>query len=260
MIAEYLNNLADKMAATSALGGTSPHSPDVGLNREELLRDVLNRHLPRRMEALLGGVTVALNGMRSKQIDIIVRADNAPRFEEQSRSFIPVESLVAAISVKSKLDKAGLTDALENLGSIPQLDASAFQFRQLRGLAQNSFLQRHPTTHIYGFAGYSTVEGCVEAIHEFFRTHPDFPQNRIPREIVVHGKYLITYSPFSGVTTNGASIPEKTFWPSTLGVGHRGLPLARVVNHMYSYLSWMPYLEIEFHSYINAAYGLAGDV
>lgn len=239
----------------SAIGGTVPHRPDIGLNREEVLQGVLNRHLPRKTEALLGGVAIALDGTRSKQLDIMIRADNAPRFEEQNRSFIPVESLVSAISVKSTLYKAGLSDALENLASIPPLNQDAFQFRLLKPHASNSFLEKHPTTHIYAFAGYTTANACIEALNEFFSTHPDFPDNRKPREIVVHGQYMITYNHIATTTKDGTIIPARSFWPSVLDKAHRGLPLARIVNHVYSYTSWMPYLEIEFHKYINAAYG-----
>jgi hypothetical protein len=88
VIAEYFNRLSDKMAASGALGGVSTHRPDIGDNREITLRDVLNRHLPDCLTAMIGGSAVGLDGSHSKQLDIIVRADNSPRFEEQDRSFM----------------------------------------------------------------------------------------------------------------------------------------------------------------------------
>jgi len=258
MISSYLNALADKMAAMAELSGASSHNPDVGLNRESLVRDIFNNHLPSRLRALLGGVALGLDGSHSQQLDIIIRADNAPRFEDHDRSFFPVESLVAAVSVKSKLYKTELEESLLNLASIPQL--SALNFRLLKAGAKEDFLSKHPTTHIYAFSGYATADACLEAVNNFFASHPQFPRNRIPREIVVHSKYIISYSNAPSRTKDGTSIPANSFWSSTLNMEQRGLPLARIVNHAYSYVSWMPYLELDFHKYVNAAYGIPNDV
>lgn len=254
MISNYLNSLADKIAAMAQLSGASSHNPDIGLNRETVLRDIFNNHLPSRLHALLGGVALGVDGSQSRQLDIVIRADNSPRFEEQGRSFIPVDSLVAAISVKSSLHAAELTDSMENLRSIPQL--SAVDFRLLKSGAKEDFLSKHPTTHIYAFSGYATADACLKAVNDFFTKNPDFPKNRIPREIVVHNKYMISYSNNTSHTKDGTLIPANTFWASTLNEDYRGLPLARIVNHAYSYMSWMPYLDLDFHKYINAAYGI----
>lgn len=258
MMSRYLNALADKMAAMAQLSGASPHNPDVGLNRETLLRDVFNNHLPSRLHALLGGVALGLDGSQSRQLDIVIRADNAPRFEEHDRSFFPVESLVAAVSVKSTLYGAELEESLENLASIPQL--SAVDFKILQPGAKADFLRKHPTTHIYAFSGYTTAAACLEAVNSFFSDNPDFPKNRIPREIVVHNRYIISHYNAPAQTKDGTPIPANSFWASTLDFEHRGLPLARIVNHAYSYMSWMPYLELDFHKHINAAYGIPNPV
>jgi hypothetical protein len=255
MIADYFNRLADKLAASGAPGGVSTHRPDIGDNRESALRDVLNRHSPDRLTAMIGGFAIGLDGSHSKQLDIIVRADNSPRLEEQDRSFIAVESMFAAFSVKSGLDKATLIDSLENFASIPQLSKSAFSLRNLAAGAADAFLLRHPATFLFAFDGVSS-DSCVKSLEEFLRENPDFPRNRFPQQIVVHGKYIIAYARDAYVTKRGVTCPADSFVTAPIVREDRGLQLARIIQYIHSYLNLMSYLNIDLQKYIDSAYNV----
>lgn len=258
MIADYFNALSDKIAAAIALGGSAAHRPDIGLNRESVLCSVLNRHLPQRMQALLGGTAIALDGSSSHQLDVMVRADNTPRFEENERTFFPVESLVGAITVKSRLDGDALVNALDNLASIPQLSPDVLSLRMLHEDSLDVFLSNHPSTYLYAFDGMNS-DTCLDRLKDYFDAHPDYPINRVPREIVVHEQYSITFNNDIAMAKDGTVLPPRSFWPTPLDHHHRGFPLTRIVNHLYSYISWMPFLEVAFHRYVNASYGLPND-
>jgi len=253
MIRDYFNNLADKIAATSQLAGVSNHNPDIGFHREELLRNFLNNHLPQRMQAMLGGSVIGFNGEVSKQIDIIVRADNTPRFEENQRSFIIAESLVSAITVKSKLDKAALFDSLDNLASIPQISRDIINFNLLKKGAFDDLLSKHPSTYIYAFDGLEQ-KTISKHLDEYLLTHPNYPLNRLPLDIVVHNKYIIKYIKKPSETFDGTFIPENTMYPYYLPFEMRGLPLSQIISYIYQYSSYMPYFDVNYHEYINSAF------
>jgi hypothetical protein len=253
MIRDYFNKLADKIAATSQFASVSSHNPDIGVNREMLLCNVLNNHLPSRMQAILGGSIIGINGIISKQIDLIIRSDNTPRFEENQRSFVIAESLVAAISVKSRLDKKSLFDCLDNLASIPQLSKDALIFNVLKPTAFDYFIDKHPTNYIYAFDGVG-MDTCCEHLEEYAASRSDIPENRLPTEIVVHGQYSIRYIKEPSNTYDGTPIPSNSFYSMRLPHETRGLPLATIINRIYTYTSFMPYIDVHYHKYIDDAF------
>jgi len=100
------------------------NTTDIGIAREKVYAEFLRQHAPSKCNVFLGGFIFDDDGNESKQMDIIVTTDTAPRFDFHNRnsdgkSFSPVEGTLAAISVKSTLDKRDLYDALDGLASIP---------------------------------------------------------------------------------------------------------------------------------------------
>lgn len=116
----YFNALADLLAAKSLLAGDSAENADIGANRELICRDFLANHVPRRYAIYPGGDVFGVGGKRSGQIDILITHDMSINFMENHKVRCPVESLTAAISIKSRLTKGELSNALLNLASIPQ--------------------------------------------------------------------------------------------------------------------------------------------
>ena len=101
-----------------------PNSTDKGAMRESIYIDVLRQHLPSSCNVFTGGFIFGFDGSESKQIDVLVTNDVCPQFNffiagGAGKSFSCVEGTIAAVSIKSILDSAGLEDALENLASIP---------------------------------------------------------------------------------------------------------------------------------------------
>src|SRR5688500_8475558 len=115
MIQEYFNSLADVLSANSRSASFGGHRPDTGANRESLFIGMLNKHLPDRLRAINGGTVVNLQGQLSKQIDVIVKNDLFPRFEQHEKTCVIAESVAGVFSIKSHLDKAALEDSIENV-------------------------------------------------------------------------------------------------------------------------------------------------
>ncbi len=116
-VAEVLRGEAD---AASVFANTT----DIGMSRELAYAEFLKQHAPSKCNVFLGGFLFDDDGDESKQLDIIITTDTAPRFnfhnkDGAGKSFSPVEGTLGVVSVKSTLNKAELFDALGGIASIP---------------------------------------------------------------------------------------------------------------------------------------------
>lgn len=88
------------------------HRPTVGGHREELLRALLQNHIPERFHAATGFISGLPN-----QFDILIydRLEYAPHFRAGDLVVVPMSAVRAVIEVKSQLTKGALKDALQHL-------------------------------------------------------------------------------------------------------------------------------------------------
>lgn len=165
-IQRYFNALADRITADAALAGSTSHKPDIGSNRERIVQLLLSKHLPNRITSSLGGQVIGVSGAESNQIDVLASNDIAVRFEENEKTFVVAEGVVATITVKSFLDKGAIEDSLANLASIPQLDRSVIDFKLLKGDSFASFVERHPTLFVFAYDGVQ-LDTCLRLVRFF---------------------------------------------------------------------------------------------
>ena len=76
-----------------------PNPSDVGMSRERVYAEFLRQHAPSKCNVFLGGFLFDEDGNESRQLDIIVTTDTAPRFDFHNpdgsgKSFSPVEAIV----------------------------------------------------------------------------------------------------------------------------------------------------------------------
>lgn len=95
------------------IGRLIGHGPTIGGQREELLRALLERHVPQRFHVATGFIEGA-----DRQIDILIydQLEYAPLFRAGNLVVVPFESVRALIEVKSNLTSGELIDALRHLG------------------------------------------------------------------------------------------------------------------------------------------------
>lgn len=86
------------------------HGPTVGTYRENLLQNILKKHLPERYHVATGFIL----GL-PKQIDILIydRIDYSPVFRENDLVIIPPEAVRAVIEVKTKVNTKSLRSSLD---------------------------------------------------------------------------------------------------------------------------------------------------
>jgi hypothetical protein len=94
------------------IGRLIGHGPTVGNEREELLRALIERHVPRRFHVATGFIEGS-----DRQLDILIydQVDYAPLFRAGNLVVVPVEAVRALIEVKSTLTSGELADALTHL-------------------------------------------------------------------------------------------------------------------------------------------------
>ncbi len=176
---EYLSTFTSELLTRSCrIDLLVGHSGTVGSYREELLRGLLKRILPRRYEATTGFIEGC-----PRQLDIIVwDVENyAPLFREQNFVVVPLAAVRAVIEVKTTLTKKTLREGLEILWDtfkdrqtlIPifkgvfafdtkliQSATIANQMKEFYGSTDKSGLARR---HGYHWAGINGV--CVPSKH-----------------------------------------------------------------------------------------------
>ena len=101
-----------------------PNTTDIGISRERVYAEFLRQHAPSKCNVFFGGFIFDEDGAESKQLDIIITTDTAPRFDFHNKdgsgkSFSPIEGTLGVVSVKSTLNRNELFDALEGIASIP---------------------------------------------------------------------------------------------------------------------------------------------
>jgi hypothetical protein len=249
---DYFNNLSDVLSSRAKVGGTQSENTDIGINREVIGKEFLDRHVPKRYAVNLGGDIFGYPDKRSDQIDIIINHDMSMSFLENFKIQCPVESVTAAISVKSNLNKAEIFSALNSLASIPQCYSSVIALSPIKPNLSN-YLLSWPSLFVFAYDGV-VVKTCVEHVANFYSNNP-VPFNRVPRAIIVNRKYLISCEQYSVPNANN----DTSFDPSFLRVGtvvedSRGWPLFWLMCEMSKGLSWLDGMYLDYSVYFDIAY------
>lgn len=109
------------------------HSGDRGENREQDLRDFLEKHLPKKYGVTKGEI-ITRAGAHSHAADIIIfDALNCPVLYSQHTAVLPIEGVYGIIEVKSKLSKTELQDSMSKIERFKKLaprDLSVIQTRE----------------------------------------------------------------------------------------------------------------------------------
>ncbi len=188
----YYLKVAEVLRGEADASSVFPNTTDVGMSRERIYADFLRQHAPSKCNVFLGGFLFDDNGIESKQLDVIVTTDTAPRFnfhdtEGVGKSFAPVEGTLGVASIKSMLDKTQLEDALSNIASVPAM-------KPLEGRVSLTIMIPNyddwPYKIVYATRGLEG-ETVLGHVNSFYAEHPDIPITRRPHLIHVAGKYVI---------------------------------------------------------------------
>ena len=251
-LGDYFNGLTDVLAARAQLAGDSSENIDIGTNREVICEQFLEKHVPKRYTINLGGDIFGVGNTRSGQIDIIINHDMSMNFLENQKPRCPVESVTAAISVKSTLNKKELWNALANLATIPQPHPGVTTLGPLKKTPAE-YAMSWPALFVFAYNGIEP-QTCANHIAEFYSTE-DVAFNRIPRAIVVNGKYIWTFTQYSvpGATINSRFDPAYVR-SSVVQESNRGHPLFWMMHELAKGLSWLDGMYLDYEAYYDEAF------
>ena len=112
---DYLEDVAKEMRGKSAAirRDFKRHHPSAGTNREDVVKQFLIHHLPRRF-GVSTGLIFSLDDMFSSQADLVVvdSQNNAPLHPQSPNELWPVEAVYALLEVKTHLSPTDLRDAI----------------------------------------------------------------------------------------------------------------------------------------------------
>ncbi len=238
----YFNSLANTLASKAESAGVFSGKGDIGRCREIISQEFFQRHVSPRFTVNLGGEIFGFPNQCSGQIDIIINHDMSATFKENALIRCAIESVIAAISIKSNLDKTQLFDALENLASIPQLDREILT-TGLLSKPFDEYIASWPSLFIFAFDGMS-LETCFKHMTEFYNSR-QIPANRMPRAIIVNRKYALTHLHYDRPgNLNSYPLTAETI----------GSPLFWIIIEMAKGLSWLHGMYLDYAKYYKEAY------
>lgn len=257
---DYYTDVGKVLRGEANVASVFPNPSDIGLSREQAYAEFLRQHAPSKCNVEFGGFLFDEDGAESKQLDIIITTDTAPRFDfakrEGGKVFSPVEGTLGVISVKSTLDRKNLFEALDNLASIPPTKPLG---NRVNPLAKIPNYDDWPVKVIYANDGVSG-ETLLQHIDEFYGSRPEIPVTRKPNFIHVIGKYLFARA------TPGVSVRNmKTGRDKDLTIGNfYGISadvdlsgLAWVVNALQQNATASNHINFRYAEIFNKALGVA---
>jgi len=191
----------------------------------------------------------------SKQIDVIIKSDLFPNFNQHGKSCVITESVAGVISVKSNLDKAGLEDSIENVASIPRFSQSTLSLTNttlIRPELQEQFITNWPFRAVFA---YNSID--PEVIYQHALTYYKFHATRLnafPVMIVVNKKICIQFLRNGGTLKDGTKLPPNCLQQTLLTKDIQGYPIAGIITMLNNYVSWLHSMKFNFSPYIDRAY------
>jgi hypothetical protein len=147
------------------LGGQ--HNYSSGTFREGLLRNFLASVLPKSVSVDSGFIYGFDKIQNSRQIDILIwdSSRHSAIFRTGEFAIVSPESVIAAISVKTTLDRRALHDCLDNLHSIVPLDRA---YRQAVDQQTGQYLHRPILKLIVAYEGPANRATALSAVGEYY--------------------------------------------------------------------------------------------
>lgn len=209
-IIEHFQSADKQLLAEAQASGSLDHPTDIGTEREQSVKRMLERFLPASCQVSRGGFLFNIRGDSSKQIDVIVTAGLAPRIESHSTDVVvaPLEDTIGVVEVKSHLDKQRLLEALDNLAALPRLEEPQSTLPPFLKEQDAHFWWDWPLKAIFAFDAISK-ETLWSHLQEYYKQHPDVPpENRVSLIYVVDQYTIHRITPGVQVINADGSVAE----------------------------------------------------
>lgn len=189
---EYLSSVGRSLKYNAETATVFRNTGDVGTSRERLYGEFLRTHTPASCTTSFGGFLFDDAGQESKQLDVIVTTNQTPQFNFHNRdgsgkSLSHVEGCIAVASLKSKIDKKALYEALDNIATIPHVKTFEGRLSQDVHFEQDTHLD-WPLKIVFGTSAIMP-ETIWNHLTEYYEKFPDIPLGRRPNVIHAAGRF-----------------------------------------------------------------------
>jgi len=194
-LVDYFESVGSVLKGSAKPSAIFPNASDKGTSRERIYAEFLRTHSPNSCTTSFGGFLFDDDGNESRQLDLLVMANTAPRFDFDNsdglgKSFSHVEGCIAVACLKSNLNKNEIYDSLENIASVPLV--KPLTDRQMFGLGVKADAHEDwPLKIVYSPEGCS-AETALRHINDFYLSNQDIPVGRRPNVIHVAGNYYLS--------------------------------------------------------------------
>jgi hypothetical protein len=188
----YYTKVAEVLRGEADAASVFANTTDIGMSREKVYAEFLKQHAPSKCNVFLGDFIFDEDGAESKQLDIIITTDTAPRFnfhnkDGSGKSFSPVEGTLGVVSVKSTLNRVELFDTLGVIASVPPTRPLDGRVNVLLTIKD---YDDWPVKIVYASKGIAP-ETILAHLNEYYVANPAIPLNRRPNFIHFAGSCLI---------------------------------------------------------------------
>jgi len=202
VLKKYFKKQAKTLDSDFKASDVDNQTGDTGENREVILKEWLEGHLPSSVSPRRGGKILDVNGKISKQVDIVNYVNSVAQFGVYPKSYFYAEGVSSAIQVKSTLGSSDLKEAFDNLNSVKECD------REPGYGLRFTHLEPKIPTHIFAFSTrYKSAENIKKAMERLLK------QDYSPVDFVcVNRKCFIVYNRGTWTTKdrkgNNKKLPE----------------------------------------------------
>ena len=190
-IARYFQAVVEQLHSEARQARILENSSVVGGDREETYRRFLARHLPIGSDVFRGGYVFNLDGVSSRQMDLILTSGVTPRFNMSSGSqaIAPIEGVIGVAEIKSRLDRQELEKTLSSFADLPLVSEGSRLPNPLLKLPDH-WKWDWPYKVLFAYDGIEK-DRLYRYVVDYYRNYPCIPQERRPSLIHVLGKYAV---------------------------------------------------------------------
>jgi hypothetical protein len=251
---DHFNSIADILQSRfEGIKEIIKHPSDKGELCEIFVKEFLHNALSDVYRIVRGGKIVNIDGLESKQSDILLIGKNTIKIFEE-KGLYPMESVFGVFSITANLDKDNFFSCIEECKDIPKVNPRLHTSIFAREKVLKDWEKFVPIKCIFAYDG-SINEEWEKELNEAVSKKPE-EKNYFPDLIVINKKgIIIKIIEKPTMSIDGISI-NKDFHYTRFGKPPEsytfyGAALEHILVKLYNLGSWQFFITPEYHEYFN---------
>ncbi|WP_281756362.1 DUF6602 domain-containing protein [Thermodesulfovibrio yellowstonii] len=250
---DYFNSISDILENKFNSIKSIEHSTDKGELCEIFIKEFFDHSLSDIYRVIRGGQIVNIDGLKSKQLDVLLISKNSLRIFNE-KGIYPVESVFGVFSITSYLDKRKFLICNEEFESIPKINLKIHTSILSRDKIIEQWKKLVPFKCVFAYNGDINEEWATE-LNEIVNKNSE-SKIFLPDIILVNKKAMITKLIEKPTKTSDGKTIETDFFYTRFGdnpesYNFYGAGLEHVLVRLYNLCNWQFFITPEYHEYFN---------